>query len=105
MSYPQTERCMFCGSEDTVLEPLLTEGTVFMLSITKVPVGHFQPPIIGAFIDLADGTRVYGHIHAGENEVKTGMKVRAEVGPLWTEADGTDVQGYYYVPVDGGAQK
>jgi len=41
-------------------------------------------------------------------EVKTGMKVKVETGVIWTEKDGTEVLGYYYVPFkpeDGGAKR
>lgn len=98
-SFPAVELCPFCSSEDLEKVPLSTEGTVFSFSITRVPVGPFKPPIIGAYIDLPEGTRVFGQIHADEEQVNTGMKVRVETGVLWTEKDGTEVLGYYYVPV------
>lgn len=101
-SFPAVELCPFCSSEDLVKKPLSTEGTVFSYSITRVPVGNFKPPIIGAYINLPEGTRVFGQIHANEEQVKTGMKVRVEIGVLWTETDKkgnvTEVVGYYYVP-------
>ena len=106
-SYPAVELCPFCSSDKTEKIPLSTVGTVFSFSITRVPVGPYRPPIIGAYIDLPEGTRVFGQIHANENEVKTGMKVKAETGVIWTEKDGTEVLGYYYIPYkaeNGGAK-
>ena len=103
-SFPAVERCPFCASGNTEKVPLSTEGIVFSFSITRVPVGRFKPPIIGAYIDLPEGTRLYGQIHADENVVKVGMKVRAETGVLWTETDKkgneTEVIGYFYVPCE-----
>jgi len=99
-SFPAVELCPFCSSDKVEKVPLSTEGTVFSYSVTRVPVGPFKPPIIGAYINLPEGTRVFGQIHANEEEVKAGMKVRVETGILWTEKDGTEVLGYYYVPCE-----
>ena len=107
-SYPAVELCPFCSSENKEKVPLSTVGTVFSYSVTRVPVGAFKPPIIGAYIDLPEGTRLFGQIHAKVEEVKTGMKVKVETGVIWTEKDGTEVLGYYYVPFkpeDGGAKR
>jgi len=106
-SYPAVELCPFCSSEKVEKVPLSTVGTLFSFSITRVPVGRFKPPIIGGYIDLPEGTRVFGQIHADPKDVKTGMKLKVETGVLWTEKDGTEVIGYYYVPCGaecGGAE-
>lgn len=106
-SYPVMELCPFCSSDDGEKVPLSTVGTIFSYSVTRVPVGPYKPPIIGAYIDLPEGTRVFGQIHANVEELKTGMKVKVETGVIWTEKDGAEVFGYYYVPVeskDGGAK-
>lgn len=100
ISYPATELCPFCCSENKEKLPLSTTGTVFSFSVTRVPVGRFRPPIIGGYIDLPEGTRIFGQIHADLKDIKTGMKVRVETGVLWTEKDGTEVLGYYYVPCE-----
>jgi len=97
-SYPAMELCPFCSSESLKKVPLSTTGTLFSFSVTRVPVGPYLPPIIGGYVDLPEGTRVFGQIHAKEEDVKTGMKVKVETGVIWTERDGTEVLGYYYVP-------
>ena len=97
-SYPTVELCPFCSSENVEKTPLSTIGTLFSFSITRVPVGHYKPPIIGGYVDLPEGTRLFGQIRAHEQDVKTGMKLKVETGVLWTEKDGTEVLGYYYVP-------
>ncbi|MCX5834830.1 MAG: OB-fold domain-containing protein [Deltaproteobacteria bacterium] len=106
-SYPAVELCPFCSSENKEKVPLSTVGTLFSFSVTRVPVGPYKPPIIGGYIDLPEGTRVFGQIHANVEDVKTGMKVKVETGIIWTEKDGTEVLGYYYVPCEaerGGAK-
>lgn len=97
-SFPVVELCPFCssGSGEKVL--LSTVGSVFSFAVTRVPVGPYKPPFIGAYINLPEGVRVYGQIHASADEVKIGMKVKVETGVIWTEKDGTEVIGYYYVP-------
>ncbi|SMC81798.1 Zn-ribbon domain-containing OB-fold protein [Papillibacter cinnamivorans] len=101
-AYPAMERCPFCASENTEKAALSKVGTVFSYSVTRVPVGSFKPPIILAYVDLPEGTRVFGQIHADEKQVRAGMKVEVETGALWTEKDGTEVAGYYYVPYTAG---
>lgn len=101
-SYPAVERCPFCASEDTEKTPLSKTGTVFSYSVTRVPVAAFKPPIVVAYVDLPEGTRVFGQIHADEKQVRAGMKVEVETGVLWTEKDGTEAIGYYYVPSAAG---
>lgn len=107
VSFPKTELCPFCAGEELEKVPLSEEGTVFSHAVTRMPVGHYKPPIIGAYVDLPEGTRVYGQIYADESEVKNGMKVRVQIAPIWQETDRKtkeeyDVYGYYYVPAEGG---
>lgn len=106
-SFPAVELCPACSSGDVNKVPLSKEGIVYSWCATRVPVGPFKPPFIGAYIDLPEGTRLFGHIHADIDRVKTGMKVKVETGVIWTEKDGTEVLGYYYLPSEaevGGAQ-
>lgn len=97
-SFPALELCPFCSSKNGEKVPLSTVGTVFSYSVTRVPVGPYKPPFICAYINLPEGTRVFGQIHANEKDLETGMNVKVETGVIWTEKDGTEVIGYYYVP-------
>ncbi|MGV8078751.1 MAG: Zn-ribbon domain-containing OB-fold protein [Syntrophales bacterium] len=102
-SYPAVELCPFCSSDQVRRVPLSTTGTLFSFCVTRVPVGPYKPPIIGGYIDLPEGTRVFGQIHARVEDVKTGMKLKMETGVIWIEKDGTEVLGYYYIPWGGNA--
>ena len=105
-SYPAMELCIFCSSDQVEKAPLSKVGTVFSYTVTRVPVGPYKPPIICAHVDLPEGTRVFGQIHADESKVKAGMQVIMEAGVLYQEKDGADVYGFYYVPYEseqGGA--
>lgn len=99
-SFPVSELCPFCSFEKGVKTRLSNEGTLFSYSITRVPVGPYKPPIIAGYIDLPEGVRVFGKIQADIEVVRTGMRLRMETGVLWTEKDGTEVVGYYYVPCE-----
>lgn len=105
-SFPVYELCPFCSSENGRKTRLSSTGTLFSYSITRVPVGPYKPPIIAGYIDLPEGTRVFGQIHADAKEVKTGMRLKVETGTIWTEKDGAEVIGYYYTPcgAEGGTE-
>jgi benzoylsuccinyl-CoA thiolase BbsA subunit len=107
VNFPQSERCMFCGSNEFEKVPLSEEGILYSYAVTEVPVGPYKPPIIGGFIDLPEGARVYAQIRTDREKVKKGMKVKVQVAPIYTQEDGTEVMGYYYVPAEeneGGAK-
>jgi len=104
ISFPIVELCPFCSSQKRKKLPLSTVGKLFSYSITRVPVGPYKPPIIAGYVDLPEGTRVFGQIHAAIEDIKTGMQVKLETGVIWTEKDGTEVLGYYYVPCEKEAE-
>jgi uncharacterized OB-fold protein len=99
-SFPIVELCPFCSSEDFDKVCLNKIGTLFSYSITRVPVGPYKPPIIAGYIDLPEGTRVFGQIYADISSLRTGMKLKVKTGVIWNEKDGTEVIGYYYVPCE-----
>ena len=99
-SYPAAELCMFCSSENVEKAPLSKRGKLFSFSVTRVPVGPYKPPFISGYIDLPEGTRIFGQIYAKVEDVRTGMTVEVKTGVIWTEKDGTEVLGYYYVPCE-----
>jgi len=97
-SYPVTERCTFCGSRNVESVDLSTSGTIYAFNIVRVPVAGYAPNLIGGLIDLPEGIRLYGQIRAPLGEVRIGMKVKLETGPLYTDKDGKEVFGFYYIP-------
>jgi uncharacterized OB-fold protein len=105
ISFPIVELCPFCSSKEGERLPLSTVGKLFSYSITRVPVGPYKPPIIAGYVDLPEGTRVFGQICTEVEDVKTGIQVKVKTGVIWTEKDGTDVLGYYYVPCEKEAKR
>ena len=105
-TYPATERCAYCGAAEIQPAKMSEIGIVYSYCIVRLPVGPYKPPMIGAYVDLPEGARIYAQIHAPEEEVKVGMKVALRTGVIWTAKDGTEITGYYYVPyVEGGADE
>ncbi|MBU2552015.1 MAG: OB-fold domain-containing protein [Proteobacteria bacterium] len=97
-TFPVYELCPFCSSEHGKKAPLSKVGTLFSYTVTRVPVGFYKPPIVAGYIDLPEGVRIFGQIHADVEAVKNGMKLKMETGVIWTEKDGTEVIGYFYTP-------
>ena len=97
-SYPATERCNFCGADDTEKVELSSIGTVYAFNVVRVPVADYAPNMVGGLIDLPEGVRLYGQIHAPVEKVSVGMKVRLQIGPLYTNKAGQKVFGFFYVP-------
>ncbi len=106
-SFPVFALCPFCSSENGEKVTLSKIGTLFSYSITRVPVGPYPPPIIAGYVDLPEGTRIFSQIHVNVDEIQIGMKLILKTGAVWTEKDGTEVMGYYYVPYNaqGGGEK
>lgn len=101
ITFPKAEACMYCGdyTEEPEKVQLATEGTVYSYSVNRVGVGPFEAPFCGAYINLMDGVRIYGQIRdIPVEEIRTGMKVKVQIGTLYTKPDGTEVTGYWYVP-------
>lgn len=101
VSYPRAERCIFCASPDGEATVLSEEGTVYSYHIVRVPVGPYRPPLIGGLIDTPEGVRLYGQIKAPEEKVEIGTKLKMKTGTLYTDKDGNEVFGFYYVPAEG----
>jgi len=100
-TYPRMERCAFCGSLNHEPVELSKTGTIYSFHTVRVPVGPYAPPIIGGLIDLPEGVRLYSQVHAPDGSIKAGMKLKMELGTLYTQKDGTEVFGFYYVPDKG----
>lgn len=98
VSFPVSELCRFCSFEDGEKIPLSKQGTLFSYTVTRVPVGPYKPPFITGYIDLPEGVRVFGQIHADVEKINIGVQLRMQTGILWAEKDGTPVIGYFYVP-------
>lgn len=102
VAYPAKERCPICGGDSTEHVELSSTGTVYSFNIVRVPVGRFRPPMIGGLIDLPEGVRLYTQIRGPESSIHAGMPVKMEVGPLYTDADGNEVLGFYCLPEEKG---
>lgn len=98
ISFPVSELCRFCSSEDGEKVSLSKYGTLFSYTVTRVPVGPYKPPILAGYIDLPEGIRIFGQIHADVEQITIGLQLRMQTGVIYTEKNGIEIVGYYYVP-------
>jgi len=94
-SFPATEFCLECLSDEIEAVPLSSTGTLYSYTITRMNVGHFKAPHLLGMIDLPEGVRVVAPLKDDE-EYQVGDEVKLIVTALWTEDDGTEVIGYRF---------
>lgn len=107
-SFPPTELCPYCSSENVRNVFLNTEATVLVASTTHVAVPPYKPPFTLAIVDIEGGIRTIGRV--GKNEeisLNQGDKLELRVGKLYEETEFNketkknetiDIIGYYFVP-------
>jgi len=107
-SFPPTELCPYCGSDNVANVFLSNEATVLAATTTRAPVPPYKPPFTLAIIDIDDEIRTIGRIEKEDSaKIKKGDKLSLRIGKLWEETEfnkqtkaneTVDVIGYYYVP-------
>ena len=102
-SYPITEYCPHCSSEDLEEIKIAREGKI--LHFTKVSQTAesmmFNTPYIVGLIELNDGIRITGQITDSRYEdLKEGMKIRMVFRVLSKDGkEGLIGYGYKFVPI------
>lgn len=75
--------CLACGGGDLGWAKVTGGGTVYSLTVTRIPVGPgFKPPYPVALVELDEGPRMLTNIVNGEAAI--GDRVRL----AWKERDG-----------------
>jgi uncharacterized OB-fold protein len=102
--FPPREICPDCYSngKDSVLEPLTFSdgGTLYSFSIVRVAPKRFATPYGLGYVDYPEGVRVLGQITTAEpNDLKIGMKMKAEIGKIAVDEQGNEVYSYKFRPV------
>jgi uncharacterized OB-fold protein len=97
--FPPTALCFACLSEaveEVALDPV---GTLFSYTTVYMKTAHFEPPYSIGYVDLPEGVRVFAPLRTDSTaDLAVGQKMQIEIGPLWSEADGTPVIGYRFHP-------
>lgn len=105
-SFPPTELCPHCASDEIEHVFLADEVTVLAAATTRAPVPPYDPPFTLAMVDMEDGIRTIGRVEKGEDkEIKKGDKLSVRFGKLYEETvfdkktkskETVDVIGYYF---------
>ncbi len=94
LHHPAHFVCVQCGSREFEQAVLAGEGT--LLTYTRVynlPEGYMKPFIAFGIVEFPNGLRAAGQM--GTDELRLGMKVRAEVGVV-KEGVGQDFYGFIF---------
>lgn len=94
-SFPVSPVCSGCQSTDIGRQRLETGGTVYALTEVHVGPAEWHRPLRLAYVDLADGLRVFGHWRGG---VGIGSRVRARLGEVGVNAEGKRLVTYIFEP-------
>lgn len=101
--FPPVAVCPECMSEDMARIGLSTEGTLYSWSVVHVAPKGWKVPYIAAYVDLAEGVRVFSHIVGAEpGALRMDMTVKVCTARLGEEADGRPIESFAFTPVGGG---
>ena len=106
--FPKSPLCHNPDCADSKMEDARfgPRGTVWSCSVQNYPPPPparydepYKPYALGV-VDLSDGLRVVGRMAVDDPEnVTVGGKVELVIGPLCTEADGTEVTTWMFRPI------
>ena len=101
--FPKMPVCPRCGRNGTVRDAHIGQkGRLFSHTIARFAPKGFKAPFYQAFIDLAEGPRIFSLIGSEcpvqDGILKDGMEMRLIVEPLADTPENKDVLTYKYLP-------
>ena len=101
--FPPTDVCPECMSENVKPFRLGTRGTLYSWSVVHAAPRGWSLPFVAAYVDMPEGVRVFAHmVDVDPTRLAMDMPVEVCLAVLGTGEDGTPVESYSFVPVDGG---
>ena len=100
--FPAREFCTECYCEQMEPAALSREGELYTYTVVSIGVKGFPTPYILAWITFPEGPRIVAQVDCDPEQagrLRTGMKMRLEVGCLRVLEDGTEVMGYKFKPL------
>jgi benzoylsuccinyl-CoA thiolase BbsA subunit len=79
------------------------EGTLYTNTVVHIGVKGFATPYVLGWVDIPEKIRLVAQIDCDPqkaSELRSGQKLQLVIGKLRTMADGTEIVGYKYRPVD-----
>ena len=102
--FPKQSVCRICMREGTMQETALgTRGKIDTFTVVHVAPMGFKAPYIQAFVDLAEGPRIFSLIigcEPTENALKNGTEVEMVIDKITEDEKGNDLIGYKFRPVE-----
>src|SRR5262249_25862252 len=108
--FPKMPVCPRCKSNGTVRDVLIGRaGRLFSHTIARFAPSGFKAPLFQAFIDLAEGPRIFSLIGSEcpveEGALVDGMKMSLVAEPLADTPENKNILAYKYVPEYMGSAK
>ncbi|MGE4167130.1 MAG: Zn-ribbon domain-containing OB-fold protein [Xanthobacteraceae bacterium] len=95
-SFPRSDVCTSCLSEDIEAVTLGDEGTLYSFSIVhQAPRGWNTPYALG-YVDLSDEIRVLAHIDIPTAAIAIDMPVKLAVGVVGSDDSGMPMYSYTF---------
>ena len=98
IQFPSNDFCSSC--RETEMEEILFDpkGILHTYTVSRVPVGKFQPPHAVGVIKLDAGIKVTAPL-SGEGPFEIGQRMIAKAEVLYEE-EGEEILGYRFYPED-----
>ena len=101
LQFPSHIRCLNCNNREFEEVTAPDEGTLLTFTVLKAPPKEYRDKESYALgiIELSGGIRALGQITTEEN-LKTGMKLKAKYQKICNDLDGKEINGFVFEPVN-----
>ena len=101
-AFPKTPTCPKCMKKDTMEEALLEgKGKLDSYSIANAALPGFKMPSIQAYINLADGPKIWTlvtGVEPSDEFLKIGMDMEMIIAKVKEDKDGNELISYQFKP-------
>lgn len=98
--FPVRQACAGCLGTDLETVRFSTEGTLYTYTVIRQSTPAFEVPYLLGYVDLPEGVRVMGQLTGTESDIRIGSRMRLVAEPFGTDADGNELLGYRFAPLD-----
>jgi uncharacterized OB-fold protein len=103
VSFPQRAVCPMCLKQGTMEETAIgRRGKINSFTVSRVAAPGFAAPYIQAYVDLAEGPRIFSLItgcEPSEQAVEIGTAVELVIEKICEDEHGNDLMGYKFRPI------
>jgi len=100
--FPPTPVCPECMSESLERRELSEIGCLYSWSVVRIAPKNWKTPFIAGYVDFPEKVRVFAHMVDIDPEcLSFDMKLRVCKAVVGQDTDGTQIESYSFVPVEG----